>query len=294
MPEELMIDTIEGLKNCGGFETVGFSGGEPFLYPDLLKKGILRAKEAGFYVTVISNGFWGAWSDGELRNFFNEARPDSVGLSTDSSHARFVPDGAFARAVAILQILDIDFRIMLGENKTGLSAKEHFDKMGVYKYSPKMQITPHVRAGRAADFPEDAFYRYKDPEKAACNAQGIIAVRYDGEILPCCSPYICDTRLTLGNIREKNINEILSDKNNNYIFASLLHGALPYLASLAKERYNIRFPEVCTDGCEVCARLFGDGEHFTEWLREARNWYTQFATDRLLGKNGEKEACIYE
>jgi MoaA/NifB/PqqE/SkfB family radical SAM enzyme len=287
MPEELMLGAIDGLKNFGGFKFVGFSGGEPFLYPELLKKGMKYAFDAGFLVSAASNGFWGAWSKEEIKSFFEDLKTDGITLSTDSAHAQFVSDEAFGHAVVALKELEITFAILLGENKAGLSAREQFNVMGNYKYSTQMTIEPHVRAGKAAKLPEDAFYRYEPLEKARCSERGMISIRYDGEVFPCCSPYIFDTQLSLGNLNKKNITEILTDKNNNYFYTALKNGALPYLAGLAKERYNINFPEFCTDGCEVCARLFGDCEHFNEWLSETQDWYSRFAADRLLMRGGE-------
>jgi pyruvate-formate lyase-activating enzyme len=65
MSEELLSDALTQIKNLGlpagdGAKTICFSGGEPFLFYELLKSGVAKAKEMGFSTEAHTNGFWGA------------------------------------------------------------------------------------------------------------------------------------------------------------------------------------------------------------------------------------------
>jgi MoaA/NifB/PqqE/SkfB family radical SAM enzyme len=48
---------IDGARDIPSVREIGFSGGEPFLFPDLLKDAVRYAAGCGFSVSVTTNGF---------------------------------------------------------------------------------------------------------------------------------------------------------------------------------------------------------------------------------------------
>jgi MoaA/NifB/PqqE/SkfB family radical SAM enzyme len=281
MPEELLLDAISGLKDAGGVKTIGFSGGEPFLFPDLLEKGLRYAKEQGFSTTIATNGFWGAWDNRRIAETLLRLKPDHISFSTDSFHRAFVSDESFGRAVSAARMLKISCDMCIGENKAGPSAGTFFKSMGDYKYLSRFSVYPHVPAGRAKDLDGDCFYRYLPAHKAVCRSMGQLAIRYDGRVFPCCSPYVFDTVLSLGNLRERSIGELLSVEESGRMFLPMRERGFGALIKAASER-GIRFRDPCTDGCEICAALFSDGSYAAAWRAVLAEEYGRLATAALL------------
>lgn len=64
-----------------------FEGGEPFLYYAVLRKGVELAKEAGFRVGVVSNGYWATGNE-EARAWLEPlaGKIDDLSISRDSLH----------------------------------------------------------------------------------------------------------------------------------------------------------------------------------------------------------------
>ena len=54
------IEQVLDQAKEAGVEWVYFEGGEPFIYYDVLVRGVRRAKEMGFTVGIVSNAYWAA------------------------------------------------------------------------------------------------------------------------------------------------------------------------------------------------------------------------------------------
>jgi MoaA/NifB/PqqE/SkfB family radical SAM enzyme len=280
----MLFKTLDGLKQVEGVKTIGFSGGEPFLYPDLLRKGVSYARELGFPVTIATNGFWGAWGDGEIVETLTELAPDHMSFSTDESHRIFVQDEVFGRAVSAAKALNIKCDICVGESRAGLSAGEYLKSMGDYKYLSRLSVHPVAPAGRARQYDEAYFFRYTPLEAARCFHAGEIAISYSGRVFPCCSPFVFDTALSLGSVHEDKIADILSNEEPRRMFLWLRTKGFGALIEAASERYGMRFNDPCAGGCEVCARLFADASLCEEFMALLREEYGRLMVDLLLDR----------
>src|SRR5438477_994747 len=73
-----------------GVGTLGFTGGEPFLYPEFLHALCRRGAELGFrFDKVMTNGVWhedGAHLRGELAGLAADGFSGKLGLSVDKFH----------------------------------------------------------------------------------------------------------------------------------------------------------------------------------------------------------------
>ena len=116
--EAMMIDVINQAKDIGTFQQIGFTGGEVFLYPDLLTKGLNHAKELGFMTSVATNGFWGSWSDEKIDAVLSAAKPDAIFFSFDMFHGEYVKPEFIERAVNACKRNNIqNVEIAIGEAK---------------------------------------------------------------------------------------------------------------------------------------------------------------------------------
>jgi hypothetical protein len=58
MSEELVMQILGQAEELGSIEWIYFEGGEPFLFYDLLCRGVRLANERGFRVGIVTNAYW--------------------------------------------------------------------------------------------------------------------------------------------------------------------------------------------------------------------------------------------
>lgn len=287
MSEDLMLETIRQAAELGTVQQIGFSGGEPFLCYDLLKKGLTYAKEAGFLTSVVTNGYWGMWQDDLLSERIKALPLDHISFSYDAYHGRYVKEEHFKRAVHLAKTLRIDISVLIGETKGEGSANVFLKKMGDdCKYLMNYRIYPILPCGRAQKMPPEIFFRYRKGTDLFCNDQALLAVHYDGEVFPCCSQTAVDTCLSLGNMKNKTLKELIKDSEMAKVHEVLLNPkAFSELGRIAKEELCIELPEMCVSPCEICQKLFEE-KRADALFPYIDRLYKQMLTNAFLGRKG--------
>ena len=189
--ETLMIEAINQAKEAEMFKQISFTGGEAFLYPELLIKGSNYAKKLGFKTSVASNGFWGSWSNGKIDAILSKAALDVIFFSFDAFHNEYVSQEAFEGALKACKRNKIKCEVSIGEARGKYSVNNFLKSLGKFKYFMEYSIYPFYRVGRAENLPKEVFYPLRNMKKR-CYDGGVIAIRYDGELFPCCSPAIVE------------------------------------------------------------------------------------------------------
>jgi MoaA/NifB/PqqE/SkfB family radical SAM enzyme len=282
--EQFMLDVIGQAAEISGVEYIGFSGGEPFLFQDILKAGISCARGKNLKTSIATNGFWGKWPEERIANLLRELRPDRISISTDYYHSRFISYEALAKAIKIPRSMGIQVDMCIGETKEGMPADKHFQNMGDYKYSIDCTLYPFFRLGRAKDIAEDAFYRHVDPAGARCKRDGLVSVRFDGEVFPCCNPFVFETPLSIGNLKRRNLAEILEDEYANELFTVLSVEGFAPLIEVAGRECESSFSRLCTSECEVCNALFHDKNISKQLETTVKELFGRIGVDNLLGR----------
>jgi hypothetical protein len=87
----MTIETIEHIlaeaEALGTIEWIYFEGGEAFLYYQVLRSGILKAKERGFKVGIVTNAYW-ATADTDAVEWLQPlaGSVDDLSISSDAYH----------------------------------------------------------------------------------------------------------------------------------------------------------------------------------------------------------------
>lgn len=258
MDEDLMKDIILQAHKNTNIKEICFSGGEVFLYYDLLKKGVNDAKKLGFRTSVITNGFWGELQKATIFSMLSELRLDKMYINTDYYHSKFISIDIIRQAIFAVQSFEMDLEVGIGETKSGSSSAEYFRNLGIQKYFLKFHFYPFIQVGRAEEMPEEDFYRFKETKNLRCPLNSWISIRFDGEVFPCCSPAVFDTTLSMGNLKEKSLVELLADEDNIAINKVLMSERLDRIVATARNLFHIEIPKDCVNTCEICHILFKD------------------------------------
>ncbi len=123
MQEKQMIGALDDAAHTN-FQTAIFYGGEPFLEPELLFRGIDHAYKVGIVPQITTNGYWGK-DKGEVCEIFariesiqrqhEDCSPLHIGLSTDPYH-HGVPPSSHARIISehLRSPADVSLTLVIG------------------------------------------------------------------------------------------------------------------------------------------------------------------------------------
>ena len=112
----MTLETIDHVLaeagRLGTIEWIYFEGGEAFLYYAILRSGVLRAKQQGFKVGIVTNAYW-ANSEDDATEWLRPLAGliDDLSISSDSYHgesAGYV-NPVIARAAALQLDIPVDF-----------------------------------------------------------------------------------------------------------------------------------------------------------------------------------------
>ena len=274
-----MIDIIDQAKAIGTFKRIAFTGGEAFLYPELLIKGSNYAKKLGFISTVATNGFWGLWSNSKIDKILSEAKLDEVHFSFDAFHHEYISLDAMKNAVKACQRNKIPITIVVSEARGKYSVNEFFKAIGDFKYLKEFKIGMFCRVGRAENLPKEMFYSYNFSEKRCFDLDGM-AITANGTVFPCCSPAVFDTCMNLGNIKEKSLSELLSKGNLVNVYRLLRYvDIFEELTEIALSKCIITEEVKKLSPCEICRGIFKTEDNISKLSSDIEKIFNRLLLD---------------
>lgn len=230
-------------------------GGEPFLYPELLRDTLAEIAGAGYWLGVLTNGFW-AVSDEKARAALEplvEAGLGSLGISTDAWHERFVPVERAERAARVAQELGIDADLMVCSG--GAGGATVIDRLKLHGF--EAYASPVICRGRASTSAECRVKKHKWSKLTKCSATfgggSRVHLGPEGQI------HLCQGLLLGRDARRAPLDEIFADfrVEEHLLCRALSKGGPAALARLAMEHGFVP-EERYADGCQLCfeARRF--------------------------------------
>ena len=281
--EKLDIDLtkkfIYSTKNNRKLSTISFTGGEPFLELDILKNLISFTSNINKNPTCITNGFWASDYD-----FTYDTLKElkclglrQLSISYDNYHKEFVDAQNIINVLRVARTLNMP--VFLGIIKTSGEKTGHLiDELGDDILNAYIQVAPCYPTGRAKKiFNEKDFIRNMGVEKLLCPYNGYMSVSYDGKIYPCCSQFALGTELYIGTYIDYDYIKVLDRIKKNGILYILRNFGFDSFANIAKNKLNIKIPDLVTSPCELCSIFFNkDTIHkFIPYVNEMITKHTQ-------------------
>ncbi|MGO0121743.1 radical SAM protein [Desulfothermobacter acidiphilus] len=257
----MVREAIEQAYTLPSIRVVVFTGGEPTLYPDLLKKGIELAHRRGFVTRMVTNAWW-AQTPEKAYHFLREFRAaglDELNVSYDDFHAAHLKAFGGEQNVlnAVRAAADLGMNVVVGtvlypgaRIKSGY-LREVFKNAGIREVKfLEDYVFPLGRARRklpARLFPSDLEKR----EQGGCDEAGhTLTILPGGEVLFCCG-HIINTRaqeiLTVDSlVSGATLPKIVERMQRNVLFWWLhLEGPESVLTELGIDKKFYRRCEAC-------------------------------------------------
>lgn len=267
---EMIKDTIRQASEMEGIRSVGFSGGEAFLYFDMVLDCTSYAKSLGLKVSANTNGFWGRNEEraSEMLKALKAAGMDLICFSTDCYHQEYVPLEDLRTAIRLTQAAGIQVDLNTMKTAHDGDIVNVMEGLRPEIYDVTVAYYPMLPVGKALErMTESDFVDSIESKFAKCTYQGIVTLCFDGYYYMCCSQFCMDIpRLKLGNAKEialKDVEKrILSD---DYMYVMLRNGFGWYVDQARALGYDI--PERVCSACHCCYLIFNN-QKLLDDLRE--------------------------
>lgn len=257
-----------------GIDVLGFTGGEPFLYPEFLEAITRRAATLGFrFDKLVTNG---VWFESEkhlvkvLRGLKDAGFTGKLGLSVDKFH------GSHTHAFALFcctarKVFDRDNVLSLSyasrQPDQGLEPVHALARAldavvdwsdVLHRYllvSPELTMTlnwnhlaPVERAERFAGAWDGAWF-----EEDYCEGPGqALIVNPRGEVKPCCGFASDLDQLTIGNIHRDTVAQIIRRARKHPYVGKVFREGLTAIRDEILQRQPDAFPAATTNHCYFC------------------------------------------
>ncbi|MDY6229092.1 MAG: radical SAM protein [Clostridium sp.] len=266
---------LESIKNNNNIRVISFTGGEVFLYYNQLKELILFVNECDKVSTITTNGFWAKDLNSTIE-ILNELKLLGLGgitVSYDEFHQKYIP------ITNINNILiagkEVDLPVSIQSVIIKRSVNKWIDSLSDNLVNTSITFVPCFPVGEAQrNIDNNQYIREKSLYGLKCRKNGAYSVTADGNIWPCCSPYITETALLLGNIADdKTVDNTIRKLRTNIILYCLRNYGFDIFIDYARENLSIDLPEKVISSCELCGIIFKKEyiKKFIPYLKEKLN-----------------------
>lgn len=235
-PDEA-LDYIDQAREIPTVEWISFTGGEPFLLPEMLLKLVGHASRKGLRTECVTNCFWATTegtAEGLLGRLVDEGL-DVIDISADDFHQRHIPFDRVRNCymaarrlglkVVIMCAVARSSRLRIGEvvrllGDDGIRVLGSEAPTGETPSALGVE-TGFIPVGRGADIPEDEWLIGNGPLEGPCKlVLRDIAIAPSGKVLPCCSAAGLAQAAEVGNARS-GLRELIEETTRRTLFKVL-------------------------------------------------------------------------
>jgi len=239
-----------------GARWVSFTGGEPFLEPQLLLDLVTSASGKGLHSEAVTNCSW-AESRGkalERLRLLAEAGLKALNMSVDDFHQEQIPLDRVRHCFDAAKELGLKPVFMVATGKRSAITASSLPAMlgdqciqalgGPRKPHPTALVmeSHFMPVGRGADVEEEDGGTWASDVRCE-SILSDIGITPNGDVLPCCGALACRKDAVIGNIGVESLGDILSRAQRDHRFIRILEG------------FNVVGNYV--DRCDACYKLFG-------------------------------------
>lgn len=249
---------ISSSATMPNIKSIAFTGGEPFLYYDKLKDLIAFVHGIGKEASAATNGFWASSYEIAYSRLSELKRIGltQVGVSCDSFHTKYIDVNRISNILLAANDLEIPTALNL------VIARQHpvgdiIDRLQDSIKEAQIMIFPCQAVGNAKiNLKDEDYIRTRKSKGCYCKKSGGFSIDYAGRIWPCCSPYVFNTDLSIGNYEILNLPSTIDKLRNNRILYILRNFGFDYFINIAENELGMEVPEYIISACELCSLFF--------------------------------------
>ncbi|MGY0656850.1 YydG family radical SAM peptide epimerase [Bacillus subtilis] len=283
MEKEYIRELVTEFAKNKTIQVISFTGGEVFLDYKFLKELMEIIKPYEKQITLISNGFWGM-SKKKVQEYFHDMNSLNVialTISYDEYHAPFVKSSSIKNILEhSRKYPDIDISLNMAVTKDKMS-NHILEDLGDSILGVKITKFPMISVGAAKTRIKQEnihkFYSLEDEDSLHCPGYDIV-YHHDGEIYPCCSPAIFETKITLREEYNQSFERTVEKLNSNLLLFILRKEGFKWFLNILKENNKIEefdIPYEFSSICGVCGSLFNSAEKINYFYPYMEKYYNE-------------------
>lgn len=270
MKLEEAVDYIEQAKEIPSVEWISFTGGEPFLLPEMLVNLVGFASERGFQTECVTNCFWAETEEGAEKRLGKlvDAGLDAINISADDFHQRHIPFERVSNCYWAARRLGVKVIIMCTAARSSTlrisNIKQRLGDEGIYiigdgehetDVSALAIETGFVPVGRGTEIPEEEWLIGESPVEGPCKiVLRDIGIAPSGQVLPCCSAASQVDRVGLGTAKGNSLAELIEEASHRTLFKVLSRDGPAGLSKLLGSIRRTGF----VNKCHLCYEVLKD------------------------------------
>ena len=275
---DVILKSINAIKNVESIRNIAVTGGEPFLYPDDVLSIARLCKETGRLFTIITNAFW-CVSYSHALSVLSQLKENNLAscvVSADASHQEYIPIEYVKFFLRACSDLRIPTKIQTNSIKSTFSrTDEIINSIGKDKMHIQVLFASVYPVGRAKEhFGQEEFFTRK-LDRAVCQYQHILHISSDGRVEPCCSPCYIDIPFDFGNIYTDSLEDVLNKVSDNELMRVISSEGFIRLLNEAKLELGFNELNEYVDACHLCNHLLADADRYAHFLEKAKIWRLQ-------------------
>jgi len=263
-------DYIDEASRIPTVKWISFTGGEPFLLPELLNELVVYASAKGLRTECVTNCSWAETPEKteETLKTLKESGLDVVNISADDFHQKFVPFNNVRNCFEAAKSLGLKTVIMSAAQAGGsLRLEEIINRLGpdeigtlgkgeaIEGLSAIAVETGFIPVGRGAALPRDRWLIGESPTEGPCHlVLRDIGIDPEGELLACCSAASLLERGRLGRVVETGIRQVLDEAGEQPLFKILSEQGPSSLA----DSLGISWRDGFVSRCHLCHEVLKD------------------------------------
>jgi hypothetical protein len=259
---DLVLQLIDEAATLG-IETIGFTGGEPFLRPHDLGRFFDRCTMHGMKTIIITSAFFARSEDHAYRTLEPFSGLYMLWISTDDYHQQFTRISNVRHAIRAAKRLRMDrieiqvaylddgavdvVRAELGEDADGVDVRGQV-------------VWPVGQAAQLLRGSENALVPVEDLD-LRCPMYGPV-VTPDCKVKGCCSSLLNlgdRNPLVLGDVSQESLSTIVEGaRSHGYYNFLKVFGLVPILSFLRQQQLSDKIKPGYTDVCHLCHDIHSD------------------------------------
>lgn len=260
------INFIKSTEGIPSINTIAFTGGEALLCEETLTELVSLSSTIGKQSTLITNAFWATSEQSAYAKLIElqEVGISEIGVSYDEFHSLYVPIQNIRNFIKAARHTDLG--ILIQSIVTTTPNLDWIIELGSDISDVAVKFFPIYPIGGAKECSDDVFPRKYPSSGCLCRKSGTAFISCDGTIWPCCSPYIMDTVLSVGNIKDIDASTMLKKFESHIVLQKLRHNGFNYFIDMIR-KYGIfiNIPQSVISSCELCS-LFFNRQNITKFF----------------------------
>lgn len=261
---------IDQAREVPTVEWISFTGGEPFLLPEMLLQLVVYSSERGLRTECVTNCFWAETEERAkaVLGRLVEAGLDVINISCDDFHQRHIPFERVRNCYRSARSLGLKTVIMCAPSRSCALRIGRIGEMlggeGIHILGdgePEAPVsalaveTGFVPVGRAASIPREEWLVGDSPVDGLCKTVlRDVGIAPGGRVLPCCSAASLVEDVVLGNAGKRRLAGLIEEAGRRPVFKALTTIGPAGLA----ERLGIIKKGSYVSRCHLCYEVLTD------------------------------------